>query len=183
MSWSYRIVKNKFKDGVRYAIHEAYYGQPEDDLKTGNIEELDRHGISWTENPVGAETFIDSGDVDNPEEQREYIRGILTKMLKACDYPMVDECDPKTYEQKKNMSLFVCDACGVIENTSLGRYWTKDSEYLWAEDNRCKALCSECAPLTYKSGNATKYIGKWHARFEKKIATEEDIKSIWFINR
>lgn len=81
------------------------------------------------------------------------------------------------------MGLFICDSCGVIENTSLGRYWTKDSE-LWAEDSRGKALCSECAPLFFKSGNkAFKSTGKWHDRFEKKWPTEEDIESGMFVNR
>jgi hypothetical protein len=30
------------------------------------------------------------------------------------------------------------------------------------------ALCSECAPLTFKDGSPTDYTGKWHGKFEKK---------------
>ena len=82
------------------------------------------------------------------------------------------------------MGLFICDKCGCIENTSSGRYWTKDSVSMWADDDLGKALCSECAPTVYKSGGKTgKFNGKWHGRFDKKIATEEDIKSGRFINR
>lgn len=69
------------------------------------------------------------------------------------------------------MSLFVCDKCGCIENTSLGFYWAKDIGHefgqMW-EDPSLKglALCSECAPSTYSDGNKTNY-GKWHGKFPK----------------
>lgn len=43
------------------------------------------------------------------------------------------------------MPLFVCDKCGCVDNTALGRYWSKDMD-IWGEDNRGLALCTECAP-------------------------------------
>lgn len=70
------------------------------------------------------------------------------------------------------MSLFVCDKCGCVENTALGRYWSKDMPF-WGDDNRGLALCSECAPTRDKDGNyineygARKY-GKWHGIFLKE---------------
>lgn len=66
------------------------------------------------------------------------------------------------------MPLFVCDKCGCIENTALGRYWSKDMQDLWEQDNLGMALCSECAPKTYRSGMPTRFTGKWHNNFPKK---------------
>lgn len=48
------------------------------------------------------------------------------------------------------MSLFVCDGCGCVENTALGKYWTRKI------DGDGRALCSECDQ------------GQWHGRFTKK---------------
>lgn len=69
------------------------------------------------------------------------------------------------------MPLFVCDKCGCVENTALGRYWTKDWEDMWDEDNEGLALCSECAPTKFKDGTSTSTewceYGKWHGKFPK----------------
>jgi hypothetical protein len=51
------------------------------------------------------------------------------------------------------MPLFICDKCHCIENTALGRYWSKD---LPSASEKGKALCSECSK------------GKWHSRFPKE---------------
>lgn len=58
------------------------------------------------------------------------------------------------------MSLFQCEKCGVIENTSTGHYWNRDSKYLRdiMGDDFGKALCSECGPEK-----------KWHDYFEKQF--------------
>lgn len=98
MSWTYRIVKMRVKDdltdAVRYAIHEVYYGDADSEPdKSATIQELDQLGLSWTENPVDPHSFVDQGEKDDPEEQREFIKDILRKMLKACDYPIVDGGD------------------------------------------------------------------------------------------
>jgi len=47
------------------------------------------------------------------------------------------------------MSLFVCDACGCVDNTALTRYWLRG-------DGR--ALCSACDPA----------VGRWHGRFPRE---------------
>ncbi len=68
------------------------------------------------------------------------------------------------------MSLFVCDKCGCVDNTALGRYWSKDMDF-WADDNKGLALCAECAPSTYKDGSPAGVIrrfGKWHNQFPKE---------------
>lgn len=65
------------------------------------------------------------------------------------------------------MPLFVCDKCGCVDNTALGRYWSKDME-CWDESNRGLALCTECAPTHYKDGKPTnRGYGEWHDEFPK----------------
>ena len=49
------------------------------------------------------------------------------------------------------MSLFVCEECGVIENTAKGVFWTR----LGRDDKR--ARCSQCA------------FGEWHGVFPRQI--------------
>lgn len=70
------------------------------------------------------------------------------------------------------MPLFVCDKCGCVENTALGRYWIKDMKDMWDADNEGMALCSECAPTTFKDGSPTRSgwceYGKWHGKFPKR---------------
>ena len=66
------------------------------------------------------------------------------------------------------MGLFVCDKCGCVENTALGRYWSKDFPNMWDKDNEGLALCSECAPLYFADGSQTRYNHQWHGKFEKK---------------
>jgi hypothetical protein len=56
------------------------------------------------------------------------------------------------------MPLFLCDECGVIENTALSSYWSR-KEY--ADE---KALCSECAPKS-----------TWHGKFPREFMTAEQI--------
>lgn len=67
------------------------------------------------------------------------------------------------------MGLFVCDKCGCVENTALGRYWSKDFSDMWEKDNEGLALCSECAPLYFADGSRTRYMHQWHEKFEKKL--------------
>lgn len=50
------------------------------------------------------------------------------------------------------MSLFVCDECGVIENTALSRFWMHYGLL------GGRALCSLCDPE----------IGKWHGHFDRR---------------
>lgn len=50
------------------------------------------------------------------------------------------------------MGLFICEKCFCVENTSSGRFWTKDMEDMWDDDNAGQALCSDCMPTHFKSG-------------------------------
>lgn len=79
------------------------------------------------------------------------------------------------------MPLFICEDCGCVENTALGRYWTRDTD-LWSDDNRGKALCSECSPTEFKSGEKYDRGGKWHGRFPKEKPKVEGLEKGWYIN-
>jgi len=65
------------------------------------------------------------------------------------------------------MSLFICENCGVIENTALGHFWAKDAVKFKDSNMNGKALCSECAPCEYEDGSKSKY-GKWHGKFPRE---------------
>lgn len=58
-----------------------------------------------------------------------------------------------TTTTEKEMPLFRCDKCGVVDNTALGTYWARKSR---GEP----PLCNECEPD----------IGKWHDEFLKRSA-------------
>ena len=57
------------------------------------------------------------------------------------------------------MSVYICEKCGCIENTSLGGYW--DNEF-----NNEPKMCSECN------------TGKWHNQFEKTHWTEFGVEKL-----
>lgn len=75
------------------------------------------------------------------------------------------------------MGLFICEKCFCVENTSSGRFWTKDMEDMWDDDNAGQALCSDCMPTHFKSGeiNSKKNRGKQQA--ERSFPTKEEIKA------
>ena len=74
------------------------------------------------------------------------------------------------------MPLFVCDLCLTIENTGAGFYWSRNIKNLWSDAAlQGKALCSECAPTSFKDGSPNKRGGAWHNRFKKQIATPLNI--------
>ncbi len=82
------------------------------------------------------------------------------------------------------MPLFICDECGVIENTALGfcsgrkfRPWKKGS------GKNGKALCSDCVPDTYANGNPNPRGSEWHGTFERVIATEDILKTSYSLKR
>jgi hypothetical protein len=66
------------------------------------------------------------------------------------------------------VSLFQCDKCGCVENTALGHYHTRNWAELWPDEVLGKALCSECMPTKFRSGETCEKGGKWHGRFEKR---------------
>lgn len=65
------------------------------------------------------------------------------------------------------MGLYVCENCGVIENTALGHHWSR--KYLEFEDSSKNgmSLCSECIPLKYNDGSKAG-TGEWHGKFPKE---------------
>jgi hypothetical protein len=74
------------------------------------------------------------------------------------------------------MSLFICEKCFCIENTATGRYWTKDSADLWDDDNLGQALCTQCEPLHFRSGESNDGGGRWHGRFPKRHPSFEEVR-------
>lgn len=86
------------------------------------------------------------------------------------------------------MSLFICAKCGCIDNTATSSYWgltrlgAKD-DYIYDEslkEYKGMPLCSECAKIVFHKDNSTPNVvpGKWHGKFPKELATEEDKKKV-----
>ena len=79
------------------------------------------------------------------------------------------------------MPIFICDKCGVIENTACCSYWTLAMEQLeWSEELKDykgkKHLCSECADIEYyRDGRSVVVPGKWHGTFPKEYPSKEQI--------
>lgn len=57
------------------------------------------------------------------------------------------------------MSVYICEKCGCIENTSLGGYWRNVR-------NNQSIMCSECNN------------GEWHGEFEKRHWTEYGVERL-----
>ena len=76
------------------------------------------------------------------------------------------------------MSLFICENCGCVDNTSMNNnFWTRKSD-IW---NGHRALCQECTPRTYSDGTKVYddcwgRTGKWHNKFPKKHWSEYGTK-------
>jgi hypothetical protein len=81
------------------------------------------------------------------------------------------------------MPLFVCEVCGCVENTALGHYWGRSHDSFGKPELVGKALCSECSPDTYEDGSKNSDGGKWHGKFPKRKATQEDIDRGGFIDK
>lgn len=83
------------------------------------------------------------------------------------------------------MSLFVCAKCGCVDNTATSSYWMLTNEYMIDKFDYAKelqpyngmGLCSECGRLaTSPDGRDVVVPGKWHGKFPKEKATEEQLK-------
>lgn len=83
------------------------------------------------------------------------------------------------------MSLFVCAKCGCVDNTATSSYWMLTNEYMVDKFDYAKGLqpykgmglCSECGRLaTSPDGRDVVVPGKWHGKFPKEKATEEQLK-------
>ena len=69
------------------------------------------------------------------------------------------------------MSLFQCDNCGCQENTALSAqgcngFFEKLFDWSYAPERKGMRLCSACAPVKYRDGNATRF-GEWHGVFPR----------------
>lgn len=79
------------------------------------------------------------------------------------------------------MGVFICKKCGCVENTAVSSYWTVINNLFPIEydaslkEYEGKPLCSECGNLTFdeKGYNPKMTPGRWHGRFPKLQATEE----------
>lgn len=89
------------------------------------------------------------------------------------------------------MSLFVCAKCGCVDNTATSSYWMLTNEYMVDKFEYAKelqpykgmGLCSECGRLaTSPDGRDVVVPGKWHGKFPKKKATEEQLKKEDYTN-
>ena len=86
------------------------------------------------------------------------------------------------------MSIFICEKCKCVDNTATSEYWALTNkslykDYAFQDDLKeyiGKPLCSECAKIVYdNTGNNGKVVsGKWHDKFKKELATDEEIKSV-----
>jgi len=83
------------------------------------------------------------------------------------------------------MPLFICDECGCVENTVFGNYWTNTCKDLWKKKDLGRALCSQHAPTTFKSGKKVpRNDGKWHGEFKQRKPTKKELAtSDYFHNR
>lgn len=86
------------------------------------------------------------------------------------------------------MPIFICDKCGVIENTACCSYWTlamerhrKNKSLIWSQELKefegSKCLCSECADLKFSPDGRKAYVvpGRWHDKFPKEYPSKEKI--------
>lgn len=81
--------------------------------------------------------------------------------------------------------------CGCVDNTATSSYWMLTNEYMVDEFDYAKelqpykgmGLCSECGRLvTSPDGRDVVVPGKWHGKFPKKKATEEQLKKVGYKN-
>lgn len=81
----------------------------------------------------------------------------------------------------KPLSTYVCDECGVLENTALGNWHVRDRNMRFFGIENGKALCSQCTPATYLSGGDVSNGGQWHNRFPRRMY--KDHPNVPVINR
>jgi len=90
MAWTFRVVRTTLPDGgIRYAIHEALYADLDLDREL-SIFELEKLGISWTEDPVGPEFYFQPWENDDPTLAVKSLRQELMDMFKTTTWPIVN---------------------------------------------------------------------------------------------
>jgi hypothetical protein len=75
------------------------------------------------------------------------------------------------------MGLFICEKCQSVENTALGRWWSRADKYIWGE-TAGTALCSACTPAQFADGSPSRG-GRWHGEFPRRRATAADVRSVY----
>ena len=90
--WSFRVVKTTLPDGgIRYALHEAVYGLLDGETDScATISEMEKHGLSWTEDPVGPEYYFKPGEAEDAEMAVRAIRQELMDMFKSTTWPIIN---------------------------------------------------------------------------------------------
>jgi len=82
------------------------------------------------------------------------------------------------------MSLFICAKCGCVENTATSSYWALiggDDDWMYdltLLPYKGMPLCSECATLKFADGKTYVVPGKWHGKFPKRQASEEEKRDV-----
>lgn len=66
------------------------------------------------------------------------------------------------------MGTFVCDECGVLENTALGWWHSRSQSEKYIGFPNGTALCSQCTPPYFLSGEKLTDGGEWHNRFPRR---------------
>ena len=70
------------------------------------------------------------------------------------------------------MSLFQCEVCGCVENTTCAFQGIKpmadEFDFTGIEDRKDKLLCSACAPTKFEDGTSTE-LGGWHGEFQRRF--------------
>lgn len=91
MAWTYRIVRTTLPDGgIRYAVHEAVYAELDLEGRDLTVYELEKLGISWTEDPVGPEFYFHPWESDNPSVAVLALRQELMDMFKVTTWPIIN---------------------------------------------------------------------------------------------
>lgn len=83
--------------------------------------------------------------------------------------------------------LFICAKCGCVDDTATSSYRALTNrriveKAIWDEGLEAykgRMLCSECACVVYNEDGSARVIpGKWHSKFPKNQATEEQRKRV-----
>lgn len=90
--WSFRVVKTTLPEGgIRYALHEVIYAPLLDEVGGDlTISELEKLGMSWTEDPVGPEFYFRPGEAEDADLAVRTLRQELMDMFKSTTWPIVN---------------------------------------------------------------------------------------------
>lgn len=151
----------------------------------------------------GSETDVETKsdkDEENYKEtilEQEYIINTICDDLEREGYsvqPIIVPACGVGAPHKRYRVWFIASDCSNarVEGLRQGRgYWMLTNEYMVDKFDYAKelqpykgmGLCSECGRLaTSPDGRDVVVPGKWHGRFPKKKATEEELKRVGYKN-